>query len=99
MTESTVSPELLEFLKSIASESRIRILLLFLDGQERTVNQIAAAAGLGQPTASEHLAIMKRSGVLVSTKRGKEVFYQPDRDRVLRHLKTLRTVLENCCKL
>ena len=99
MTEPTVSLELLEFLKSIASESRIKILLLFLDGQERTVNQIAEAVGLGQPTTSEHLAIMKRSGVLVSTKQGKEVYYQPDRDRVLHHLKTLRTVLENCCKL
>ncbi len=99
MTESTVSPELLEFLKSIASESRVKILLLFLDGQERTVNQIAEAVGLGQPTTSEHLAIMKRSGVLVSTKQGKEVHYQPDRERLLRHLNTLRSVLENCCKL
>ncbi len=99
MTESVVSPELLEFLKSIASESRIKILLLFLDGQERTVNQIAEAVGLGQPTTSEHLAIMKRSGVLLSTKQGKEVFYQPDRERLLRHLMTLRSVLEKCCKL
>ena len=99
MTESTISPELLGFLKSIASESRIKILLLFLDGQERTVNQIAEAVGLGQPTTSEHLAIMKRSGVLVSAKQGKEVFYQPDRERLLRHLNTLRSVLEKCCKL
>ncbi len=98
MTESAVSPELLDFLKSIASESRIKILLLFLDGQERTVNQIAEAVELGQPTTSEHLAIMKRSGVLVSTKQGKEVFYQPDHDRLLRHLSTLRSVLEKCCK-
>ncbi len=99
MTESTVSPDLLEFLKSIASESRIKILLLFLDGQERTVNQIAEAVGLGQPTTSEHLAIMRRSGVLVSTKQGKEVFYQPDRERLLRHLNILRSILEKCCKL
>ncbi len=99
MTESTVSSDLLEFLKSIASESRVKILLLFLDGQERTVNQIAEAVGLGQPTTSEHLAIMKRSGVLVSTKQGKEVFYQPDRERLLRHLNTLRSILEKCCQL
>ncbi len=99
MTESTVSPDLLEFLKSIASESRIRILLLFLDGQERTVNQIAEAVGLGQPTTSEHLAIMKRSGVLVSTKQGKEVLYRPDRERLLSHLNTLRSILEKCCQL
>src|SRR5512146_2953747 len=99
MKKLPLSQELLEFTKSIASETRFNILLLFLDGQERTVNQIAEAVGLGQPTTSEHLAIMKRSGVLVSTKQGKEVLYQPDRERLLRHLNILRSILEKCCKL
>lgn len=93
------SPELLEFVKAIGSESRMKILLLFLDGHERTVNQIAEAVGLGQPTTSEHLAIMKRSGVLVSTKDGKEVYYQPDRGQIIHFLETLETLLKDCCKV
>ena len=91
--------ELLDFVKAIGSESRMKILLLFLDGQERTVNQIAEAVGLGQPTTSEHLAIMKRSGVLVSTKDGKEVYYRPDRGQIVRFLETLTTMLKDCCKV
>jgi DNA-binding transcriptional ArsR family regulator len=98
MSKLAVSPELLDFIKSIASESRMNILLLFLDGQERTVNQVTEAVGLGQPTTSEHLAVMKRSGVLVSEKRGKEVYYHPDRVRIARYLETLSTLLKKCCE-
>ncbi len=98
MNKLTLSQELVDFTKSIASESRFSILLLFLDGQERTVNQIAEAIKLGQPTTSEHLAIMKRSGVLVSNKRGKEVYYHPDRLRIARYLEVLSNVLKKCCE-
>ncbi len=91
--------ELLEFLKAIASESRMNILFLFLDGKERTVNQIAEAVGLGQPATSEHLAFMKEAGLLVSEKQGKEVYYRPDRVQILRSLETLTRLLKNCCQV
>ncbi len=97
MKKPVVSQDLMEFTKSIASESRINILFLFLDGEERTVNQISEAVGLGQPTTSEHLAIMKRSGILVSEKRGKEVYYRPDRLRLARYLEILSDLLRKCC--
>ncbi len=64
MNEPVIPQELYDFIKAIASESRIRILLLFMDGQERTVNQITQAVELGQSTTSEHLTTMKRSGLL-----------------------------------
>jgi ArsR family transcriptional regulator len=99
MSQAMISQELLDFLKSLASESRIKILLLFLDGQERTVNQIAEEVELGQPTTSEHLALMKRSGVLVSKKQGKEVYYHPDRAQIVHYLETLSELLRSCCKL
>ena len=98
MNKPAISQELLDFTKAIGSESRINILLLFLDGQERTVNQITEAVGLGQPTTSEHLAIMKRSGVLVAEKRGKEVYYHPDRARIARYLDILSNLLKKCCE-
>jgi DNA-binding transcriptional ArsR family regulator len=93
-----IPANLLTFLKSLASESRLNIVLLFLDGQERTVNQIAEAVVLGQPATSEHLAVLKQSGVLVSRKEGKEVYYRPNRAKVLDTLKTLNTLLQSCCK-
>src|SRR5512142_613844 len=94
---SAVSQELLDFTKAVGSESRIQILLLFLDGQERTVNQITEAVGLGQPTTSEHLAIMRRLGILTAEKRGKEVYYQPDRIHIAHYLDILSSLLKKCC--
>ncbi len=99
MNDTIISKEILDFIKAIASESRIKMLLLFMDGQERTVNQIAETVGLGQSTTSEHLAIMKRSGLLTAKKQGKEVYYQPDRLQILRHLEVLSDLLKNCCTL
>lgn len=85
------------FLKAIASETRQRILLLYADGRERTVGQVAAEIGLGQPTASEHLALLKRGGLLTSWRVGKEVYYRPDRQRILRTLRQLTDLLSGCC--
>ena len=97
VNSSILSADLLNFLKSLASESRLNIVLLFLDGQERTVNQIAEAVGLGQPATSEHLALLRQAGVLISRKEGKEVYFRPDRSRVLNTLDTLNQLLRSCC--
>jgi len=97
MTTTTVSKELLDFLKSVASESRMKILLLFIDGQERTVNQISELVELEQPTTSEHLTLMKRNGLLLSQKSGKEVYYRPDRERIVQFLGALNQLLSKCC--
>jgi ArsR family transcriptional regulator, arsenate/arsenite/antimonite-responsive transcriptional repressor len=100
MTTPALSQDLIEFAKALASESRMNILLLFMEGQaEMTVNQIAEAVNLGQPTVSEHLAIMKRSGLLTSTKRGKEVYYRPDRAKIAHSLELLTGILRNCCRM
>ncbi|MGE5221384.1 MAG: ArsR/SmtB family transcription factor [Omnitrophica WOR_2 bacterium] len=98
MDKLNLPQELIDFAKSLASESRFSILLLFMDKPELTVNQIAEAVHLGQPTTSEHLAVLKRSGVLVSHKRGKEVFYSPNRVQIRHNLKTLTDIMTKCCE-
>ncbi len=96
-TTITVPKELLDFLKSAASESRLKILLLFIDGQARTVNQISEMVALEQSTTSEHLASMKRNGLLLSNKSGKEVYYRPDKERIMKFLNELNQLLSKCC--
>ncbi len=97
MKTPSISPDLLGFLKSLASESRLNIILLFLDGEERTVNQIAESIGLGQPATSEHLSVLKQAGVLLARKDGKEMYYTPDRAKVLTMMKMLDNLLRSCC--
>ncbi|MCG8611555.1 MAG: metalloregulator ArsR/SmtB family transcription factor [Pseudomonadales bacterium] len=92
-----MASEICSFLKSLASESRLKILMVFMDGQERTVNQVSEAVGVGQSTCSEHLMILKRAGVVRSEKRGKEVIYSPDRAMITNKLDELSQFLKQCC--
>jgi len=97
MNTVSIPANLLGFLKSLASESRLNIVLLFLDGREWTVNQITEAVGLGQPATSEHLAVLKQAGILLSRKEGKEMYYRPDGGKILSLLETLNNLLRSCC--
>ncbi len=89
--------ELREFLKACASETRQKILFLFVDGGARTVGQIADDLEIVPSTASEHLAILKRGGLLDAEREGKEVYYRPNRSRILGLLRKLTELLTACC--
>lgn len=87
------------FLKALASEKRQQIMFLFKDHAQLTVNEIAQLLDIGQSTASEHLAVLKRAGLLSSEKKGKEVFYYPNCAKVQLLLTELSTFLTSCCQL
>ncbi len=93
-----ISDELMAFIKSLASESRMQILLLFTSAGELTVNEISERVNLGQSTTSEHLAILKRAGVLSARKENRQVFYTANRDKILEVLDILSTLLRSCCE-
>jgi ArsR family transcriptional regulator len=94
----TLMSEVQSFLKALASEKRQEIMFLFMDRKELTVNEVAQLVQIGQSTASEQLAILKRAGLLLSRKEGKEVFYYPNREQILASMQQLNTYLINCCK-
>lgn len=73
-------------------------MFLFSDRKELTVNEVAQLVEIGQSTASEQLAILKRAGMLYSRKEGKEVYYSPNREQILATMQQLNTYLLNCCK-
>tara|TARA_B100001939_G_scaffold348124_1_gene372938 strand:+ start:58981 stop:59292 length:312 start_codon:yes stop_codon:yes gene_type:complete len=89
--------QLQDFLEAIASRTRQKLLLAFLDGRERTVNELVSYSGLGQSTVSAHLTALYRGGLLNREKRGKEVYYLPDRQSIQGALRRLSSYLENCC--
>jgi len=100
-SENSVPQELSEkahdFLKALASPSRQRIMLLFSQGAELSVGEVAEQAGIGQSTASEQLTMLRRGGILTSRRAGKIVLYRADRDGVLGILDDLKTYLLTCC--
>jgi len=69
---------LLEFFKAMADESRLRIIGLLATG-ERSVQELAAALGLKEPTVSHHLAILKRQGLVTARAEGTTRWHALDR--------------------
>jgi len=62
------------FFKALADENRIRILKLLML-REMCVCEIMVALTLTQPTASHHLGILEKEGVIKRRKEGKWVYY------------------------
>ncbi|TDC64388.1 ArsR family transcriptional regulator [Micromonospora sp. KC207] len=86
-----------EFLKALGSPTRQRIMMLFAQGAELSVGEIAERAGISQATASQQLTLLRRGRVVTSRRDGKTVYYRADRDGVLTALTDLRSYLLTCC--
>lgn len=65
---------LVEFFQAISDETRQKILLL-LEERERCVGELVREFNLSQPTISNHLLVLKRTGLVQDRREGKQVFY------------------------
>lgn len=82
--------EAAECLRILAHPNRLQIVQMLLSGQMYSVNEIAEACGLAQPTTSDHLRLMQRCGFLGSTRDGRTVYYQV----VEPHLKDIMSCIQ-----
>ena len=64
-----------EIIKALAHPSRVLIAESLLDG-ERCVCELQEIVGADMSTVSKHLTLMREAGVLVSEKRGLNIYYQ-----------------------
>jgi DNA-binding transcriptional ArsR family regulator len=69
-----------KYLKILGHAGRLEIVCL-LHGHELTVNQIVQMTGLRQAGVSQHLMLLKRSGLVQTSKIGKEVYYSLATDK------------------
>ena len=60
--------------KAFSDETRLRILHLLQDG-ELCVNDLVEIIGVPQPTASRHLAYLRRAELVVARKTGQWIHY------------------------
>ncbi|OWQ96357.1 ArsR/SmtB family transcription factor [Sphingopyxis witflariensis] len=73
--------ELVDVLKALAHPVRLRIMQA-LTGAERNVGEIDEAADIGQPTLSQHLAVLRNAGLVKTRKDAKLVYYRIDDSRL-----------------
>jgi ArsR family transcriptional regulator len=81
--------------KSLADESRLKILFMLTEMGEACVRDIQQVLGVPQPTVSRHLGYLKRMGLVDNHRKGKWNYYfilkqQPE--VVKHHIALLRNV-------
>ena len=64
-----------ERFKLLSDPTRLELLQL-LRASERSVGELAEAAGIGQPSASKHLALLQAAGVVDKRRAGRSVLYR-----------------------
>ncbi len=68
------APSTLNFLRLLADPTRLRLVLL-LEEEELSVAELQDIMGMGQSRISSHLAQLKRAGVVLDRRAGKNVYY------------------------
>ena len=71
-----------EFAKALGQETRQQILRL-LQREEMSVLELAQQMNLTQPTISYHLAILRRTKLVIPRRQGKQTFYRANQECVI----------------
>ncbi len=70
-----------EFCKSLADAKRLMIIHELREG-EKSVNDLAEKLGLKQSNTSQHLAVLRKAGVIVPRREGNVVYYDLANPRI-----------------
>ena len=82
-------------LKQLGDPSRLRIFWLLCHCEECVIN-IAAITGMTSPAVSHHLRLLKSSGLIVSRREGKEMYYRAADTKMT---KSLHSTLEKIANI
>lgn len=75
--------------KAIADPKRLLIINELRDG-ECSVGDVAAALGISQPNASQHLAVLRERGIVRSRREGNTVYYALTSRKIIKAVDLLR---------
>ena len=84
MVKVVILVEIVQLLKALADETRIRILNLLTNG-ELCVCDLEAGLDIQQSNASRHINKLKTAGIIVSKKKSPWVYYRYNEDIFLRY--------------
>lgn len=82
-----------KFGKGIGNNSRFRIVEALFNGP-LSVTQLVKQVKQSQPAVSQHLKVLKQSGIVLDNRNGKEVTYTLDTKYILGLLKSLTAELK-----
>ena len=68
-----------ELLKALANRHRLLILCQLVD-RERSVGELAEFLGIRDSTVSQHLALLRRDGIVANRREGQTIWYSIQSD-------------------
>lgn len=71
----TAADDASELLKALSNRHRLLILCQLIDG-EKSVGQLADFLGVRSPTASQHLALLRRDRIISGRRDGQTIWYR-----------------------
>ncbi len=80
-----------ELLKALSNRHRLLIICQLIDG-ERSVGELAASLKLRDSTVSQHLALLRKDGLVAARRDGQTIHYSIASDPAREVLKTLYQV-------
>lgn len=78
-----------ELLKAMAHPVRLKILKNLIDNGPTKVGSMQEIFQIQQPVVSAHLGKLRRAGILVTNRRGTEIYYKVESEFILRLAKVL----------
>jgi DNA-binding transcriptional ArsR family regulator len=81
-----------DFFRALGHPARVRILELVSE-EERAVGELQAELGLDSSGTSQHLAALRRQGLVETRRQGTTVFYKLKDPRVAQLLQVAREIL------
>jgi len=85
---TTAADEVCELMGLLSNKSRLMLLCLLID-EEKSFGELVSAVGAREPAVSQHLAVLRRQGIVKSRREGKSVIYSICDQRVGSVLTTL----------
>jgi DNA-binding transcriptional ArsR family regulator len=83
--------EAVAMLKLLGNEDRL-MLLCQLSQQPLTVGELEALTGVGQPTLSQQLGVLRREGLVATEREGKYIRYSLADARALQLMQSIHTL-------
>lgn len=81
---------------ALGDEVRQKIILLLLDPEPKSVQQLADGTNMSRPSISHHLRILKDAGLVDEHKKGTRTYYQPCAGD---HVSNIKKLLEEIDRL
>src|SRR3989339_1665460 len=86
-----------EMCKVFSNPTRLEILNLLRD-KELSVTELVGKTKLSQANISQHLSIMKSKGIVVSNRKGKNIYYKLTNPKIIKAFDIIREALADRLK-